>query len=139
MKTQTRDSVLRTIKSYLKKNPSETKGVRSFDKNRVEALIKRLDEYSPIETINWNLPDRKLFREIALAAGIQFVRQYPMLYHTPNSLRACFGMPTRTDRKKGITRAPRCHSEHTVPSESIFDQSYNIGDATQIPDNIPST
>jgi hypothetical protein len=63
--------------------------------------MKRLDEFSPIETLRWNVPDRKLFREVALAAGIQFVREYPMLYHTPNSLRACFGMPTRTDRKKG--------------------------------------
>jgi hypothetical protein len=42
-----------------------------------------------------------LFRDIALAAGVQFVREYPFLYHTPNALRACFGMPTRTDRKKG--------------------------------------
>ncbi len=61
----------------------------------------RLNEFSAIETLNWNVPDRKLFRAVAVAAGIQFVREYPMLYHTPNSLRACFGMPTRTDRKKG--------------------------------------
>lgn len=77
------------------------KGVRSLDQNRLSSLIRRLDEFSPIETLRWNVPDRKLFRDTALAAGIQFVREYPMLYHTPNSLRACFGMPTRTDRKKG--------------------------------------
>ena len=77
------------------------KGIRSFQRNRLDSLIKRLDEFSPIETLNWNVPERKLFREVAVAAGIQFVREYPMLYHTPNSLRACFGMPTRTDRKKG--------------------------------------
>ncbi|MFW9906104.1 MAG: hypothetical protein ACFFFH_17405 [Candidatus Thorarchaeota archaeon] len=100
-KPQTRKTVLRRIRSYLKKNPEELKGVRSIQKNRLGGLIKRLDEFSPIETLRWNVPDRKLFREVALAAGIQFVREYPMLYHTPNSLRASFGMPTRTDRKKG--------------------------------------
>ncbi|MFX1283333.1 MAG: hypothetical protein ACFFB5_06740 [Promethearchaeota archaeon] len=101
MSPQTRKTVLRRIKSYLRNHPEELKGVRSIHKNRLDGLIKRLDEFSPIETLRWNVPDRKLFREVALAAGIQFVREYPMLYHTPNSLRACFGMPTRTDRKKG--------------------------------------
>jgi hypothetical protein len=100
-KPQTRKTVLRRIRSYLRKNPEELKGVRSIQKNRLDGLMKRLNEFSPIETLRWNVPDRKLFREVALAAGIQFVREYPMLYHTPNSLRACFGMPTRTDRKKG--------------------------------------
>jgi hypothetical protein len=100
-KPQTRKTILRRIRSYLRKNPEELKGVRSIQKNRLDGLIKRLDEFSPVETLRWNIPDRKLFREVALAAGIQFVREYPMLYHTPNSLRACFGMPTRTDRKKG--------------------------------------
>ncbi|UCG04020.1 MAG: hypothetical protein JSW11_08535 [Candidatus Heimdallarchaeota archaeon] len=100
-KQQTRKTVLRRIRSYLRKHPEELKGVRNIQKNRLDGLIKRLDEFSPIETLRWNVPDRKLFRDIALAAGIQFVREYPMLYHTPNSLRACFGMPTRTDRKKG--------------------------------------
>lgn len=100
-KLRTRKTVLRRIRSYLRKHPEELKGVRSIQKNRLDGLIKRLDEFSPIETLRWNVPDRKLFREVALAAGIQFVREYPMLYHTPNSLRACFGMPTRTDRKKG--------------------------------------
>ncbi|MHA2203180.1 MAG: hypothetical protein ACW991_05775 [Candidatus Hodarchaeales archaeon] len=100
-KPQTRKTVLRRIRSYLRKNPEELKGVRNIQKNRLDGLMKRLDEFSPIETLRWNVPDRKLFREVALAAGIQFVREYPMLYHTPNSLRACFGMPTRTDRKKG--------------------------------------
>jgi hypothetical protein len=47
------------------------------------------------------MEDRKLYRESAIAAGIHFIRQYPMMFHTPNSLRACFGMPTRSDRKKG--------------------------------------
>jgi hypothetical protein len=101
MNPQTRKTVLNRIKSYLRKNPTELKGVRSFKKDRVDALIQRLDEFSPIETLRWNVPDRKLFREVAVAAGIHFVQQYPSLYHTPNSLRACFGMPTRTDRKKG--------------------------------------
>lgn len=101
MKTQTRKTVLRRIRAYLRNHPEELKGVRNIQKNRLGGLIKRLDEFSPIETLRWNVPDRKLFREVALAAGIQFVREYPMLYHTPNSLRACFGMPTRTDRKKG--------------------------------------
>lgn len=101
MSPQTRKTVLRRIKNFLRKHPKELKGVQSFQKNRLEGLINRLDEFSPIETLPWNVPDRRLFREVALAAGIQFVREYPMLYHTPNSLRACFGMPTRTDRKKG--------------------------------------
>ncbi len=101
MTIQTRETVLKRVRSYLRRNPKELKGVRSFDKNRLKALIQRLNEYSPIETLRWNVPDRQLFRDIAVAAGIQFVRQYPFLYHTPNSLRACFGMPTRTDRKKG--------------------------------------
>ncbi|MFX1517715.1 MAG: hypothetical protein ACFFC6_15535 [Promethearchaeota archaeon] len=100
-KPRTRKTVLRRIRAYLQKHPEELKGVRNLQKNRIEGLIKRLNEFSPIETLRWNVPDRKLFREVALAAGIQFVREYPMLYHTPNSLRACFGMPTRTDRKKG--------------------------------------
>ncbi|MFX0182666.1 MAG: hypothetical protein ACFE95_06235 [Candidatus Hodarchaeota archaeon] len=101
MNPQTRKTVLNRIKNYLRKNPTELKGVRSFKKDRLNALIQRLDEFSPIETLRWNVPDRKLFRDVAVAAGIHFVRQYPSLYHTPNSLRACFGMPTRTDRKKG--------------------------------------
>jgi len=101
MGLQTRETVLKRIKGFLYNNPSEMKGVKGLDKNRVNGIINRLNEFSPIETLNWNVPDRNLFREVALAAGIQFVRQYPMLYHTPNSLRACFGMPTRTDRKKG--------------------------------------
>jgi hypothetical protein len=101
MGLQTRETVLKRIKGFLYNNPSEMKGVKGLEKNRVIGLINRLNEFSPIETLNWNVPDRNLFREVALAAGIQFVRQYPMLYHTPNSLRACFGMPTRTDRKKG--------------------------------------
>ena len=101
MSPQNREKILKRIKSYLRRNPEEMKGVRSFRKNRLEELIQRLNEFSPIETLRWNVPDRRLFREIALAAGIQFVREYPMLYHTPNSLRACFGMPTRQDRKKG--------------------------------------
>ncbi|MHA1329876.1 MAG: hypothetical protein ACTSR2_02250 [Candidatus Hodarchaeales archaeon] len=101
MSPQTRKTVLNRIRSYLRQHPNEMKGVRSVKRNRLEALIKRLDEFSPIETLNWNNPDRKLFREVAVSAGIQFVRDYPMLYHTPNALRACFGMPTRNDRKKG--------------------------------------
>lgn len=101
MSPQNRETILKRIKSYLRRNPEEMKGVRSFRKNRLEELIRRLNEFSPIETLRWNVPDRRLFREVALAAGIQFVREYPMLYHTPNSLRACFGMPTRQDRKKG--------------------------------------
>ncbi|MFX0087227.1 MAG: hypothetical protein ACFFAU_16375 [Candidatus Hodarchaeota archaeon] len=101
MVLQTRETVLKRIRNFLRKNPSEMKGVRGLHRNRLDGLIKRLNEFAPIETLKWNVPDRKLFREVALAAGIQFVRQYPMLYHTPNSLRACFGMPTRTDRKKG--------------------------------------
>ena len=101
MTLQTRETVLKRVRSYLRKNPKELKGVRSLDKNRLKSLIQRLNEYSPIETLRWNVPDRQLFRDVAVAAGIQFVRQYPFLYHTPNSLRACFGMPTRTDRKKG--------------------------------------
>ncbi|UCE12759.1 MAG: hypothetical protein JSV04_11260 [Candidatus Heimdallarchaeota archaeon] len=101
MSPPTRKTVLRRIKNYLRNHPKELKGVQGFQKNRLDSLIKRLDEFSPIETLPWNVPDRRLFREVALAAGIQFVREYPMLYHTPNSLRACFGMPTRTDRKKG--------------------------------------
>jgi hypothetical protein len=101
MTTQNRKTVLNRIRTYLEKNPSEMKGVRSFKKNRLKALIKRLDEFSPIETLRWNVPDRKLFRDVGVAAGIHFVRQYPSLYHTPNSLRACFGVPTRADRKKG--------------------------------------
>ncbi|MHA2225278.1 MAG: hypothetical protein ACXAC8_08750 [Candidatus Hodarchaeales archaeon] len=101
MSPQTRKTVLKRIRIYLQNNPEELKGVRGFQSNRLEGLIKRLDTFSPIETLRWNVPDRKLFRDVAVAAGIQFVREYPMLYHTPNSLRACFGMPTRTDRKKG--------------------------------------
>ena len=101
MSPQNRETILKRIKSDLRRNPDEMKGVRSFRKNRLEELIQRLNEFSPIETLRWNVPDRRLFREVALAAGIQFVRDYPMLYHTPNSLRACFGMPTRQDRKKG--------------------------------------
>jgi len=101
MLSQSRQTVLKRIRSYLRNNPSDLKGVRSVQTNRLSSLIARLNEFSPIETLNWNRPDRKLFREIAVAAGIQFVRDYPMLYHTPNSLRACFGMPTRNDRKKG--------------------------------------
>jgi len=93
--------VLNRIRNYLRNHPTELKGVRGFHKNRLEGLIERLDEFSPIETLRWNVPDRAIFREVALAAGITFVRQYPFLYHTPNSLRACFAMPTRTDRKKG--------------------------------------
>jgi hypothetical protein len=83
MNPQTRKTVLNRIRTYLQRNPSELKGVRSFRKDRLDALIQRL------------------FRDVAVAAGIHFVREYPSLYHTPNSLRACFGMPTRTDRKKG--------------------------------------
>ena len=101
MPPQTRKTVLNRIRSYLRNHPTELKGVRGFHKNRLEGLIQRLDEFSPIETLNWRAGDRTLFREVALAAGVTFVRQYPFLYHTPNSLRACFGMPTRTDRKKG--------------------------------------
>ncbi len=101
MTSQNRKTVLKRIRTYLEKNPSQMKGVRSFKRNRLNALIKRLDEFSPIETLRWNVPDRKLFRDVGIAAGIHFVRQYPSLYHTPNSLRACFGVPTRADRKKG--------------------------------------
>ncbi|MHA2096402.1 MAG: hypothetical protein ACW98F_17425, partial [Candidatus Hodarchaeales archaeon] len=101
MPPQTRKTILNRVRRYLRQNPNELKGVRGFHKNRLEGLIQRLDAFALIESLPWNLPDRKLFREIALAAGVQFVRQYPFLYHTPNSLRANFGMPTRTDRKKG--------------------------------------
>lgn len=101
MPPQTRKTILNRVRKYLRQNPSELKGVRGFHKNRLEGLIQRLDAFALIESLNWKTPDRALFREIALAAGVQFVRQYPFLYHTPNSLRACFGMPTRTDRKKG--------------------------------------
>ena len=101
MPQQTRKTILNRVRSYLRQNPDELKGVRGFHRNRLEGLIQRLDAFSPIETLRWNVPDRALFREIALSAGIQFVRQYPFLYHTPNTLRSLFGMPTRTDRKKG--------------------------------------
>jgi len=101
MPPQTRKTILNRVRKYLRQHPNELKGVRGFHKNRLEGLIQRLDAFALIESLPWNVPDRKLFREIALAAGVQFVRQYPFLYHTPNSLRACFGMPTRTDRKKG--------------------------------------
>ncbi|PWI49315.1 hypothetical protein CEE45_01920 [Candidatus Heimdallarchaeota archaeon B3_Heim] len=101
MPPPTRKTILNRVRKYLRQNPNELKGVRGFHKNRLEGLIQRLDAFALIESLNWKTPDRALFREIALAAGVQFVRQYPFLYHTPNSLRACFGMPTRTDRKKG--------------------------------------
>ncbi|MHA2108240.1 MAG: hypothetical protein ACXABU_07435 [Candidatus Hodarchaeales archaeon] len=101
MPPQTRKTILNRVRKYLRQHPNELKGVRGFHKNRLEGLIQRLDAFALIESLPWNVPDRTLFREIALAAGVQFVRQYPFLYHTPNSLRACFGMPTRTDRKKG--------------------------------------
>ncbi|MHA2278387.1 MAG: hypothetical protein ACXAC2_21620, partial [Candidatus Kariarchaeaceae archaeon] len=91
MPPQTRKTVLNRIRNYLRNHPTELKGVRGFHKNRLEGLIQRLDEFSPIETLNWRAGDRTLFREVALAAGVTFVRQYPFLYHTPNSLRACFG------------------------------------------------
>ncbi|MFW9777619.1 MAG: hypothetical protein ACFFE8_02115 [Candidatus Heimdallarchaeota archaeon] len=106
MGVEVRKKVFSRIRRYLNSNPSDLQGVQSLReangvKDRVDAVIRRLDEFSPIETLNWNLEDRKLYRESAIAAGIHFIRQYPMMFHTPNSLRACFGMPTRADRKKG--------------------------------------
>ncbi len=130
----TRKTILNRVRNYLRQNPDELKGVRGFHRNRLEGLIQRLDAFSPIETLRWNVPDRAIFREIALGAGIQFVRQYPFLYHTPNSLRACFGMPTRTDRKKGryssifyrneaVERQLRPRLEHLDQVHEIINQT----------------
>jgi hypothetical protein len=134
MPPQTRKTVLNRIRKYLYKNPNELKGVRGFHRNRLEGLIQRLDAFSPIETLKWNVPDRALFRETALSAGIQFVRQYPFLYHTPNTLRSLFGMPTRTDRKKGryssifyrneaVERQLRPRLEHLDEVQDIINQT----------------
>ncbi|MHA2363630.1 MAG: hypothetical protein ACXAC7_06710, partial [Candidatus Hodarchaeales archaeon] len=41
------------------------------------------------------------YRNLALIAIKEYIREFPFLLHSPSSLRACFGMPTRKDRKLG--------------------------------------
>lgn len=100
-----KESILDEIRKFLEENPHEIRGVKSSKKTTISSLIERIEafgdfnEYLSLKRETWSL--RRKWRQLALNAVIEFIRQYPMLDHTPNSLRSCFGMPTRTDRKKG--------------------------------------
>lgn len=108
---------MKKIYDYLLTSESEgtlIKGLKVFGGNsRAKHLIDRLNEYNS-ENLSYkdlinendsflNQPNRDyyVYRRLAIKAIIEYIKSYPFLMHTPSSLRAVFGMPTRKDRKRG--------------------------------------
>ena len=104
------------IYSYLKNSESNgeiIKGVKVLDKHlsRASQLIERLKAFTPENVtydsllepyfVNQKNKEWYMYRNLAIIAITEYIREYPFLMHTPSSLRSIFGMPTRKDRKRG--------------------------------------
>src|SRR3990172_13144209 len=99
--------------AYVGTSPTAIQGLICFERTagfaREETVIRRINAFLNSDSTNhlrfhpsqlrpyyW-----KLYRRRALEAINEFIKAYPFLPHTPASLRATFGMPTRKDRKRG--------------------------------------
>lgn len=108
------NQIIHRIFNYLMQYENEGKtfkGVKVFNSHqRAPSLIQRLQAFMPpnVENLLVNMrstgqPEnlRSDYRNLALLAIKEYIREFPFLLHSPSSLRACFGMPTRKDRKMG--------------------------------------
>jgi len=104
------DKIFDYLETYEKEGNS-FKGVKVFNSQlRAPTLIKRISAFIP-NNIEEKLkkmsvpgqPEnmRSAYRNLALLAIKEYIKDFPFLLHSPSSLRACFGMPTRKDRKSG--------------------------------------
>ena len=104
------------IYSYLKSSEEGgmiIKGVKVLDKHssRANQLIERLKAFVPEDAnytvleepqfVNQKNKEWFMYRNLAILAIDEYIREFPFLMHTPSSLRSIFGMPTRKDRKRG--------------------------------------
>ncbi|MFX1252681.1 MAG: hypothetical protein ACFFCZ_13830 [Promethearchaeota archaeon] len=92
------------LRQFLSKDLANIQEIKTLEENRIDILIKRISEFlatSKLQNIDNSNVTSQQFRRIALEAAINFVSFYPMLKHTPASLRNLFSVPTRQDRKKG--------------------------------------
>ncbi len=107
---------MQQIYSFLKSNEAHgtiIKGVKVLDKHssRAGQLIERLKAFTPpdltdealIESHFVNQANKEwyMYRNLAIIAINEYIKEFPFLMHTPSSLRSIFGMPTRKDRKRG--------------------------------------
>ena len=107
---------MQEIYSFLRTNEGRgeiIKGLKVLDRNssRANQLIERLKAFVPEETtyesllepqfLNQKNKDWYMFRNLAIVAINEYIKEFPFLMHTPSSLRSIFGMPTRKDRKRG--------------------------------------
>lgn len=107
---------MQQIYQYLKSSEAHgtiVKGVKVLDKHssRASQLIERLKAFTspdiPDESliephfINQTNKEWYMYRNLAIIAIDEYIKEFPFLMHTPSSLRSIFGMPTRKDRKRG--------------------------------------
>ena len=107
---------MQQIYSFLKSNEAHgtiIKGVKVLDKHssRASQLIERLKAFIPQNTTYESLLEPQfenqlnkewyMYRNLAILAIDEYIKEFPFLMHTPSSLRSIFGMPTRKDRKRG--------------------------------------
>ncbi|MFX0061456.1 MAG: hypothetical protein ACFFC7_04660 [Candidatus Hermodarchaeota archaeon] len=92
------------LRQYLGKDLANIQEIKTLEENRIDVLIKRISEFvssSKLQVINNSNVTSQQFRRVVIEAAINFISFYPMLKHTPASLRNLFSVPTRQDRKKG--------------------------------------
>ena len=104
------------IYSYLESSEARgeiVKGVKVLDKHssRASQLIERLKVFTPEDLsydsllepqfANQHNKEWYMYRNLAILAINEYIKEFPFLMHTPSSLRSIFGMPTRKDRKRG--------------------------------------
>ncbi len=92
------------LRQFLSNDLANIQEIKTLEDNRIDVLIKRISEFvssSKLQAIDNSNVTTKQFRKIVLEAAVNFISFYPMLKHTPASLRNLFSVPTRQDRKKG--------------------------------------
>jgi hypothetical protein len=75
--------------------------------DREDTVIRRINSFLPNHSHLTYTPERLLshgwsmYRKLALKAINEYIKSFPFLNHTPATLRAVFGVPTRKDRQRG--------------------------------------
>ncbi|MHA2336442.1 MAG: hypothetical protein ACXACX_04025, partial [Candidatus Hodarchaeales archaeon] len=75
--------------------------------DREDAVIRRINSFLPNDSHLTYTPEKLLshgwsmYRKLALKAINEYIKSFPFLAHTPATLRAAFGVPTRKDRQRG--------------------------------------
>ena len=107
---------MQQIFTFLKSNEAQgeiIKGIKVLDRNSSWSgqLIERLKAFVPPDVTYESLLEPHFanqsnkewysYRNLAIIAINEYIKEFPFLMHTPSSLRSIFGMPTRKDRKRG--------------------------------------